>query len=114
MKNDVSRSTPAEIRNKGGMLVGVTWGDQHRSEYPARYLRGRCPCALCVDEISGHRRVAEDDVSPDVRLNGLSLVGNYAVRGEWSDGHATGIYSFDLLRDICPCPDCVNRDPART
>jgi DUF971 family protein len=33
-------------------------------------------------------------------------VGNYAIRIMWSDGHSTGIYSFEHFRKICPCPEC--------
>jgi DUF971 family protein len=35
------------------------------------------------------------------------LVGRYAVQIHWNDGHSTGIYSFDYLRQICPCPECA-------
>jgi len=33
-------------------------------------------------------------------------VGSYAIRIDWSDGHKTGIYSFDHFRRICPCDQC--------
>jgi DUF971 family protein len=33
-------------------------------------------------------------------------VGNYALRFRWSDGHDTGIYTFDFLRRLCPCAEC--------
>jgi len=35
------------------------------------------------------------------------LVGRYAVQIHWSDGHATGIYTFSYLRNLCPCPECT-------
>jgi DUF971 family protein len=35
-------------------------------------------------------------------------VGSYAIRIDWSDGHGTGIYSFDHLRRICPCKKCAD------
>jgi len=37
----------------------------------------------------------------------LEPVGNYALRFTWGDGHNTGIYSFDLLRSLCPCRECL-------
>ncbi len=43
------------------------------------------------------------------RLTDLHLVGNYAVSPHWADGHKTGYYTFVLLRDRCPCPDCAAR-----
>ena len=42
-------------------------------------------------------------------LTDLHLVGNYAVSPHWADGHKTGYYPFRLLRDRCPCPECMSR-----
>ena len=42
--------------------------------------------------------------SYDVRA--LQVVGNYALQATWSDGHSAGIYSWQYLRRICPCPAC--------
>ena len=41
-----------------------------------------------------------------LKMLGVEPVGNYAIRIDWSDGHNTGIYSFDHLREICPCAEC--------
>ena len=43
---------------------------------------------------------------PKVTARGATSVGNYAIQITFNDGHATGIYSYDQLRTICPCPDC--------
>jgi DUF971 family protein len=99
--------TPVEIRKKGGERLTIRWADGHASEFPARYLRGRCPCAQCVSETTGERLVHEEHVRPDVQVAAARTVGNYALHFEWSDGHTTGIYSFDYLRRICPCPECA-------
>jgi DUF971 family protein len=45
-------------------------------------------------------------VPAGVRPTALHLVGNYAMQLAWSDGHDTGIYSWDALRALCPCPQC--------
>ena len=45
------------------------------------------------------------------RMVTVEPVGNYALRIVWNDGHDTGIYSYDHLRQICPCPEC-QREPA--
>ena len=37
------------------------------------------------------------------------MVGRYAIRILWSDGHNTGIYSYELLRSLCPCAECAAR-----
>jgi DUF971 family protein len=33
-------------------------------------------------------------------------VGHYAVQFDFNDGHSTGIFSFEYLRQICPCEAC--------
>jgi len=33
-------------------------------------------------------------------------VGKYALKFKWNDGHELGIYSWQFLRDVCPCRDC--------
>jgi DUF971 family protein len=100
------QTTPVELRKKGGERLTVKWADGHESAYGARYLRGRCPCAQCVSEMTGQRLVFEEHVNPDVVVAAARTVGQYALHFDWSDGHATGIYSFDYLRRICPCDDC--------
>jgi len=42
-----------------------------------------------------------------VKARAARAVGNYAIQIEFSDSHATGIYSFDCLREICPCRECA-------
>jgi len=88
----------------------VVWGDGHESRYMTDFLREACPCAFCKTERRRDPReidllqpkpTAAALASPDVEL-----VGRYAVRLRWGDGHDTGIYSFEYLRSICPCPIC--------
>ena len=94
---------PAEIGRANQHDVRIRWQDGHESLYPARELRLACPCAGCVDEVSGERRVSAAMVPQDVKPLGIQLVGNYAITIQWSDGHATGIYAFEKLRKMCPC-----------
>jgi ATP-binding protein involved in chromosome partitioning len=65
--------------------------------YPARALRLACPCAACVEEMSGRPLLDPATVPPDVRPVSVSLVGAYGLKVRWSDGHATGIYTFERL-----------------
>lgn len=73
--------------------------------YPARMLRLACPCAACVDEMSGRPLLDPARVPPDVQPLAVELVGGYGIRVRWSDGHSTGIYTFELLRAIRPSED---------
>jgi DUF971 family protein len=100
---------PLEVApNEAATHLRIRWRDGHVSEFPPRLLRVACPCAGCVDEMTGRRILREDDVPPDVHPIVISPVGRYALRFDWSDGHGTGIFPYDYLRRLCPCPDCEN------
>jgi DUF971 family protein len=86
--------------------INILWDDGHASFYPHRYLRGHCCCAGCVEEMTGRRRVSEENVREDVQALDWMQIGRYAVQFLWSDTHDSGIYPFDLLRKLCHCPDC--------
>jgi len=58
-------------------------------------------CARCVDEITGLRILDIDGIKPEIVINEMSLVGNYALKIRWSDGHDTGLYTWDHLRRLC-------------
>lgn len=84
-------------RRDDGLLVEWTAGGDHVF-YPARPLRLACPCAGCVEEMTGRPLLDPATVPADVAPARLALVGAYGLRVTWSDGHATGIYTFDALR----------------
>ncbi len=79
----------------------------HVALYGARALRLACPCAECVEEMSGRPILDPATVPLDVRPEQVALVGAYGLRVRWSDGHGTGIYTFDWLRKACPCDACT-------
>lgn len=98
---------PIEIElHKADAHLRVAWEDDHESLYPLTYLRGFCPCAKCQGHASGWTFIPVE--SPEV--TGIEEVGNYAFKIVWRDGdagpHTTGIYSFDILRQLCPCDEC--------
>lgn len=98
----------AITRRDDGLLI--EWPEPgHQWLYPARALRLGCPCAACVDEFSGRALVDPSRVPLDIRPERVTLVGAYGIRVAWSDGHATGIYTFEMLREACGCPRCVGR-----
>lgn len=89
----------------------ITWEEGHIGRYPYRTLRGECPCAGCVDELTGVRTLDIASIAEDITIADMQLVGNYALRINWSDGHSTGLYSWKMLRALCPCPECAGRGP---
>ena len=82
-----------------GLKLRIRWGDGVASEYWPRDLRLICPCAGCVDETTGVRTLQPAQVGPDVYPTAIHYVGRYALQFVWSDGHSTGIYTWELLRE---------------
>ena len=110
-----ARKKPASIKVhvSTGEGVEITWSDQHTSRYDFPYLRDHCPCALCNDEREKKAKGGPSAGSPllpmykpRVTAKSANAVGNYAVQIQFSDSHATGIFSFEHLREICPCEAC--------
>ena len=93
------RWDPAEIApNADATRLRIVWKDGEFSEYAPRDLRIWCPCAGCVDEMTGKRILDPDMVAEDVHPLSIHYVGRYALKFVWSDGHDTGIYPFEYLR----------------
>jgi ATP-binding protein involved in chromosome partitioning len=81
-----------------GARIALTWEGGATSEFRAFDLRAACPCAGCVDELTGIRTLRDDDVDPAVKAVTSGRVGRYAVAFQWSDGHSSGIYTYESLR----------------
>ena len=96
---------PTEIRRLGAHALRIVWADGHASEYRNDYLRERCPCAECRERPARTLPVVNESRSELYPIQ-IGLVGRYAVSIQWSDGHDTGIYSYQTLRALCPCGRC--------
>lgn len=103
---------PIEVRRLAeSRMLRLIWSDGHEAEYPYDYVRGYCPCAGCQGHTPSEIRYKPPAVA--VEPWRIEPVGNYGISIQWSDGHATGIYRFDFLRQICPCAACSkSRDAA--
>lgn len=88
---------PLEINRHGAHDIEIRWRSGEKGVYPARFLRGKCPCASCVDEITGKRIVTEGVLPILVYPTKIEPVGRYAIQIFWSDGHSTGIYTWEKL-----------------
>ena len=102
----MSNPVPHAInRRDDGILI--EWDAAgHEAWFPARALRLACPCAACVDEMSGRLLLDPASIPRDVRPVSLALVGAYGLKVQWSDGHGTGIHTFQRLLSSCPCETC--------
>jgi DUF971 family protein len=111
--------TPLKVRVKKTEGTGVEsdWHDGHKSSWTFAWLRNACPCATCHEEREQDGRqpgVAKPKpksllvmYEPPVRPLEVLPVGKYAVKFKWSDGHESGIYSWDYLRRVCHCNQCL-------
>jgi DUF971 family protein len=95
-----------EVDGEYGVLI--EWPDGHQSRFAFGDLRDACPCAACRDEQKGRMRLGTAMSRPaeSTRLLRISPVGRYAVGLLWGDGHSTGIYSWEFLRERCSCFAC--------
>jgi len=96
----MSQGVPVKLHRYAGGFFGVDWSDGNSTVLPYRWLRGQCPCAQCVDEWTGVRRVGEADVPFNVEPKTVNSVGRYAIRIVWNDGHDAGLYSHQYLREL--------------
>jgi ATP-binding protein involved in chromosome partitioning len=99
----------AEITRPSQNEVRIRWKDGHEGVYTSYALRVACSCAMCIDEISGKKRLRDESIRKDVYPLSIDPVGRYAVCFQWSDGHSTGIYTLEHLRELCPCPTCAGK-----
>lgn len=109
------KPTSVKVHVSSGAGVDITWADGHSSHYDFAYLRDHCPCATCNEERDNKEQLKTPPsgqfaplpmFKPKARAQSATTVGNYAIQISFSDGHSTGIYSYDHLRSICPCPEC--------
>jgi prepilin-type processing-associated H-X9-DG protein len=112
------RKKPASVKIhvSTGAGVDIAWADGHASHFEFEFLREKCPCATCNDERLKKSESAPVALAPPsalpmykpkIKARGAQAVGQYAIKIDFNDGHSTGIYSFDMLRTICPCADCA-------
>lgn len=86
----------------------IRWADGHTTTLPLALLRRQCPCAACRSEretetVGALPVVAAASVQrAKVTAVSAELIGQYALRIVWEDGHDTGIYDYELLRRLDP------------
>jgi DUF971 family protein len=105
---------PEHIAISKSKGIQIDWKDGHHSDYGLTWLRDKCPCAACTGAHGTEPRKAETGApstpfpmfKPALKMLAVEGVGNYAIRIDWSDGHNSGIYSYEHFRSICPCQQC--------
>lgn len=103
---------PREIRPCGERAMSILWEDGKEEILTFLQLRKACPCAACremmeearedtpMDDHLQLRVLTPGSPTEDPLLVRADWVGNYAIRLVWKDGHDSGIYKFDYLREL--------------
>lgn len=95
--------TPEHIEVIGPELA-IRWSDQSEDYIPCERLRAWSPSAETTGErdLLGRKYGGTDQTSyPGVMVRGWRIIGGYAVQFDFTDGHNTGLYTFDYLKAIC-------------
>ncbi len=109
MALEINKRRPRDI--VFGQDLTVEWKDGAVSHFSLVGLRDACPCASCVDELTGRKVLDPKTIPAGIHIRSCDYVGNYAIRIAWSDGHDSGIYSFRFLRDLADLMENVPPSP---
>lgn len=97
---------PAKLELAAPAVLRITWSDGRVRDYPLRELRDQCPCATCREKRSAPPPspmllpiISAAEAQP-LRITSMKPVGNYAYSIDFSDGHNTGIYTLESLREM--------------
>ncbi len=100
-------SFPTSINRNSPSSIVIQWSDGAELKYSAGDLRKKCPCATCREKHSGEITkqpltlpVLSLAEAQPLRIEGMRPVGNYAYNIAFSDGHDSGIFTFEFLREI--------------
>jgi DUF971 family protein len=97
---------PTNLSLSGERELQIEWSDGQQRLYTFRELRDNCPCASCREKRSAPAPpsnmlpILSPAEAQPLKLIDMSPVGNYAYTIKFSDGHDTGIYTFELLRQL--------------
>jgi DUF971 family protein len=86
----------------------LSWSDEHETVYDWERLRWACPCAWCAGEgnMPGALQSRQSLSKEETTLVNIEMVGRYGLTPVWEDGHKTGIYTYEKLRELCECEEC--------
>lgn len=94
---------PLALRREGDCLV-IDWSDGLTGRLSWRQLRDACPCAGCREErdkpVDPFRILRPEELTPLAPVQ-MPRVGRYAYKIVWADGHDSGIYTLEHLRQLC-------------
>ncbi len=97
---------PKSITRPDEGTIRIEWSNGEQRDYRARELRDACPCATCREKRSAGETapppllpVLSAAETQPAGIEGMKPVGNYAYNIRFRDGHDTGIFTFEFLRN---------------
>lgn len=98
-----SSVVPVALRREGADQLVIDWSDGQHTTYTWRQLRDACPCASCREERDKppdpFRILKANELQPLAPV-AVTPVGRYAYKITWNDGHDTGIFTLEHLRQL--------------
>ncbi|MCF8260274.1 MAG: DUF971 domain-containing protein [Melioribacteraceae bacterium] len=92
---------PQKVNIKDKIMLELVWDDGSTTHNNLAKLRKNCPCAICKSEKDKNGSNYIPILSgPQIRIKNIQMVGHYAFNLVWEDGHNTGIYEFNFLKNI--------------
>ena len=91
---------PTSIEVDDQQRLQLQWPDGDTAALPAMQLRLACACATCKDETTGQPLLDKATIPADVGIKAIQPIGRYGYQINFSDGHGTGIYTFEVLRAL--------------
>jgi DUF971 family protein len=95
---------PVQIKIFEKNKLQIKWDDETVSKIGLKYLRDECPCATCKGEtvlFKTYRPPKPTGFHPDKYIiKDIQPVGEYAIQITWKDGHSTGIYTWNFLKEL--------------
>ena len=101
----MAEPVPQAIRRRDDATIEVDWNDGVTASYTPRLLRDACPCATCREQRTATpaanrlQVLSPAELSP-LTVTGMQPVGQYAYKIIFSDGHDSGIYTLEYLREL--------------
>jgi len=93
-------AVPNKINIKDKRYLHIEWNDGNESMLLIANLRKNCPCASCLTEKANKAATYIPLLSTaQLTLKDIKAVGTYAIQLTWQDGHDSGIYTYDKLKE---------------
>lgn len=78
----------------------IEWNDKSIQTFRLSNVQRECPCARCMDEITGKRLVDPSSIREDVKAVSIRSVGRYGLKIHFTTGCSMGIFSFERLQKV--------------